>query len=173
MAAKAGPRSNSKARAVSKARAAAKVRAPRPAPNGRGTPRKLWGGETDKAVGNFPISGQVVPMPVVHWLARIKGASAAVNAELGLLPKATAGRIERAAKEIAAGQHDGQFPIDVFQTGSGTSTNTNANEVIATLAGSGRTPTTTSTWASPPTTCSPRRSTWRRSIRLRTSCCRR
>src|SRR5271157_2134993 len=125
MPAKAGSRSDGKARAVSKARAAAKVRPPRAAQNGRGSGRKLWGGETDKAVDNFPISGQVVPAPVIHWLARIKGASAAVNAELGLLPKQTAARIERAAKEIASGQHDSQFPIDVFQTGSGTSTNTN------------------------------------------------
>ena len=98
---------------------------------------QLWGAETAKAVENFPISGETVPLPVVHWLARIKGAAAAVNAELGLLPKGTAGRIEKAAREVAAGRHDGQFPIDVFQTGSGTSTNMNANEVIARLAGQG------------------------------------
>jgi fumarate hydratase class II len=97
--------------------------------------KQLWGGETAKAVENFPISGEIVPLPVIHWLARIKGAAAAVNGELGLLPKRSASRIERAAAEIAAGEHDGQFPIDVFQTGSGTSTNTNANEVIARLAG--------------------------------------
>jgi fumarate hydratase, class II len=97
--------------------------------------KQLWGGETSKAVENFPISGERVPLPVVHWLARIKGAAAAVNGELGLLPRRTAARIEKAAGEIAAGRHDGQFPIDVFQTGSGTSTNTNANEVIAKLAG--------------------------------------
>jgi len=97
----------------------------------------LWGGETAKAVENFPISGEQVPLPVIHWLARIKGASAVVNGELGLLSTRAAGRIERAAGEIAAGKHDSQFPIDVFQTGSGTSTNMNANEVIATLAGSG------------------------------------
>jgi fumarate hydratase, class II len=97
--------------------------------------KPLWGPETSKAVENFPISGETVPLPVVHWLARIKGAAAAVNGELGLLPRRTAARIEKAAGEIAAGRHDGQFPIDVFQTGSGTSTNTNANEVIATLAG--------------------------------------
>jgi fumarate hydratase class II len=97
--------------------------------------QQLWGGETTKAVENFPISGETMPVQVIHWLARIKGASAAVNGELGLLPKSNAGRIERAAAEIAAGRHDGQFPIDVFQTGSGTSTNTNANEVIARLAG--------------------------------------
>jgi fumarate hydratase, class II len=99
--------------------------------------RKLWGAETDKALVNFPISGEIVPLPVVRWLARLKGAAAAVNGELGLLPKRTAARIERAAAEVAAGRHDDQFPIDVFQTGSGTSTNTNANEVIARLAGEG------------------------------------
>jgi fumarate hydratase class II len=97
--------------------------------------KQLWGAETAKAVENFPISGETVPVSVVRWLARIKGASAAVNAELGLLSKRSAARIERAAAEIAAGRHDGQFPIDVFQTGSGTSTNMNANEVIAKLAG--------------------------------------
>ena len=73
----------------------------------------------------------------MHWLARLKGAAAAVNGELGLLSKRSAARIEKAAAEIAAGKHDAQFPIDVFQTGSGTSTNTNANEVIAKLAGEG------------------------------------
>ena len=99
------------------------------------TDKQLWGGETAKAVENFPISGETVPIAVVHWLARIKGAAAAVNAELGGLDKRRAGKIEKAAAEIAAGKHDGQFPIDVFQTGSGTSTNMNANEVIATLAG--------------------------------------
>src|ERR1700680_1851090 len=97
--------------------------------------RQLWGMETTKAVENCPISGETVPVSVIHWLARIKGASAAVNGELGLLSKRNASRIERAAAEIAAGRHDGQFPIDVFQTGSGTSTNMNANEVIARLAG--------------------------------------
>ena len=99
--------------------------------------KQLWGGETAKAVENFPISGETVPLPVVHWLARLKGASAAVNGELGLLSKRSASRIEKAAREIAEGKHDSQFPIDVFQTGSGTSTNTNANEVIAKLAGEG------------------------------------
>src|SRR6195256_6517022 len=97
--------------------------------------KQLWGGETAKAVENFPISGETVPVPVVRWLARVKGASAAVNGELGLLSKRSASSIERAAAEKAAGKHDAQFPIDVFQTGSGTSTNMNANEVIATLAG--------------------------------------
>jgi fumarate hydratase class II len=96
--------------------------------------KQLWGGETTKAVENFPISGETVPVSVVHWLARIKGAAAAVNGELGLLSKRSATKIEKAAAEIAAGKHDQQFPIDVFQTGSGTSTNMNANEVIAALA---------------------------------------
>ncbi|HEX9481379.1 MAG TPA: lyase family protein, partial [Solirubrobacteraceae bacterium] len=99
--------------------------------------KQLWGGETAKAVENFPISGEVVPVEVIRWLARLKGAAAAVNGELGLVPKGKARAIERAAAEIAAGKHDGQFPIDVFQTGSGTSTNMNANEVIAALAGGG------------------------------------
>jgi fumarate hydratase, class II len=98
---------------------------------------QLWGAETTKAVENFPISGETVPVSVIHWLARLKGAAAAVNGELGLLSKRSATRIEKAAKEIAAGTHDDQFPIDVFQTGSGTSTNTNANEVIGKLAGDG------------------------------------
>jgi fumarate hydratase, class II len=99
--------------------------------------KQLWGGETAKAVENFPISGETVPLAVVHWLARLKGAAAAVNGELGLLSKKSAKQIEKAAAEIAAGKHDAQFPIDVFQTGSGTSTNMNANEVIAKLAGEG------------------------------------
>jgi fumarate hydratase class II len=97
--------------------------------------QQLWGAETTKAVENFPISGEAVPASVIHWLGRIKGAAAAVNGELGLLSKRSASRIEKAAAEIAAGKHDRQFPIDVFQTGSGTSTNMNANEVIARLAG--------------------------------------
>jgi fumarate hydratase class II len=99
--------------------------------------KQLWGGETAKAVENFPISGETVPVEVIRWLARLKGAAAAVNGELGLVPKGKARAIERAAAEIAAGKHDGQFPIDVFQTGSGTSTNMNANEVIAAIAGDG------------------------------------
>jgi fumarate hydratase class II len=97
--------------------------------------QQLWGGETAKAVENFPISGETVPISVIHWLARIKGAAAAVNGELGLLSKRIASRIDKAAAEIAEGKYDQQFPIDVFQTGSGTSTNMNANEVIAALAG--------------------------------------
>jgi fumarate hydratase class II len=97
----------------------------------------LYGGETRKAIENFPISGEPVPVSVIHWLARIKGAAAEVNGELGLLKPALARRIAKAAASVAAGAHDDQFPIDVFQTGSGTSSNMNANEVIATLAGHG------------------------------------
>jgi len=96
---------------------------------------QLWGGETTKAVANFPISGEPVPVPVLRWLGRIKGASARVNSELGLLDQGHADRIAAAADRVASGEFDDQFPIDVFQTGSGTSTNMNANEVIAALAG--------------------------------------
>src|SRR6188474_835222 len=91
--------------------------------------RELWGGETTKAVANFPVSGEPIPDAVAHWLGRIKAAAARANADLGLLDSDLAHRI------TAAGELDDQFPIDVFQTGSGTSSNMNANEVIATLAG--------------------------------------
>jgi fumarate hydratase class II len=101
---------------------------------------QLWGGETTKAVDNFPVSGETVPVSVIRWLARIKGAAARVNAELDLLRPELADRIAKAADRVAAGEFDDQFPIDVFQTGSGTSTNMNANEVIATLAGDGAHP---------------------------------
>ena len=97
--------------------------------------QELWGGETRKAVANFPVSGEPIPVPVARWLGRIKAAAARVNAELGLLDEEKAGRIAIAGDAVAAGEHDDQFPIDVFQTGSGTSSNMNANEVIATLAG--------------------------------------
>src|ERR671937_1359471 len=99
--------------------------------------QQLWGAETNKAVANFPVSGERVPLPVIHWLARIKAASARVNAELGLLDRDLADRIAESADDIAAGRYDDQFPIDVFQTGSGTSSNMNANEVIAAIAGEG------------------------------------
>ena len=100
-------------------------------------PRELWGGETRKAVANFPVSGERIPAPVVHWLGRIKAAAARVNAELDLLDDDLAERIAAGADRVAAGEFDDQFPIDVFQTGSGTSSNMNANEVIAALAGEG------------------------------------
>ena len=102
--------------------------------------RELWGGETSKAVKNFPVSGEHVPSPVVHWLGRIKAAAARTNAELGELDADLGQRIAAAADEVAEGRHDEQFPIDVFQTGSGTSSNMNANEVIANLAGEGAHP---------------------------------
>jgi fumarate hydratase class II len=101
----------------------------------RDQPSQLWGPETSKAVENFPVSGERVPLPVIHWLGRIKGAAARVNADLGLLDRDVADRIAEAADAVAAGSYDDQFPIDVFQTGSGTSSNMNANEVLAKLAG--------------------------------------
>jgi fumarate hydratase class II len=97
--------------------------------------RELWGNETRKAVENFPVSGQPIPVSVARWLGRIKAASARVNAELGPLDEDKARRIAEAGDRVAAGELDDQFPIDVFQTGSGTSSNMNANEVIAALAG--------------------------------------
>jgi fumarate hydratase, class II len=99
--------------------------------------QELWGSETMKAIENFPVSGERVPTPVVRWLGRIKAEAARVNAELGLLDGDVAERVASAGDEVAAGHHDDQFPIDVFQTGSGTSSNMNANEVIANLAGEG------------------------------------
>jgi fumarate hydratase class II len=97
--------------------------------------QELWGGETRKAIENFPVSGEPIPAPVARWLGRIKAAAARVNAQLGLLDADKAERIAAAGDRIAAGELDDQFPIDVFQTGSGTSSNMNANEVMATLAG--------------------------------------
>ena len=97
--------------------------------------RELWGAETRKAIENFTVSGEPIPTPVARWLGRIKAAAARVNAELGLLDPDKAERIAAAADRVAAGELDDQFPIDVFQTGSGTSSNMNANEVIAALAG--------------------------------------
>jgi len=97
--------------------------------------QQLWGGETAKAVENFPISGEPIVAEVIRWLGRIKAAAARVNGDLGLLDADLAERIAAAGERVAAGDHDDQFPIDTFQTGSGTSSNMNANEVIATLAG--------------------------------------
>jgi fumarate hydratase class II len=97
----------------------------------------LWGAQTQRAVQNFPISGLRMPRAFIRALGLVKRAAAAANARLGLLEADVARAIEAAADEVAAGRHDAHFPIDVFQTGSGTSTNMNANEVIARLA-SGR-----------------------------------
>src|SRR5690606_27299407 len=94
----------------------------------------LWGAQTQRAVDNFPISGRPMPRGFIRALGLVKAAAAAVNADLGLLPKGRAGAIRKAALAVAEGTHDAHFPIDIFQTGSGTSSNMNANEVIATLA---------------------------------------
>ena len=97
----------------------------------------LWGAQTQRAVQNFPVSGQKMPRAFIRALGLVKGAAAQVNTELGLLPKAVGKAIAAAAAEVAAGAHDAHFPVDVYQTGSGTSSNMNANEVIATLANLG------------------------------------
>ncbi|WP_103100882.1 class II fumarate hydratase [Xanthomonas citri pv. anacardii] len=94
----------------------------------------LWGAQTQRAVQNFPVSGQPMPRGFIRALGLIKAAAASVNADLGLLPKAIAKTVQDAALQVAEGAHDAHFPIDVYQTGSGTSSNMNANEVIATLA---------------------------------------
>src|SRR3954451_20466704 len=93
-----------------------------------------WRAQTQRAVENFPISGQRLEHAHIEALARIKAAAARVNAELGVVDKDVADAIVGAAEDVAAGGWDDHFPIDVFQTGSGTSSNMNANEVIATLA---------------------------------------
>jgi fumarate hydratase class II len=94
----------------------------------------LWGAQTQRAVQNFQISGEPLSRDLIGALALIKGAAAVINGELGVLPADLATTIRDAAAEVARGDHDDQFPVDVFQTGSGTSSNMNANEVIATLA---------------------------------------
>jgi fumarate hydratase class II len=94
----------------------------------------LWGAQTQRAVDNFPISGLRMPRAFIRALGLIKWAAAGANGELGLMPTAKARAIQSAALEVADGTHDEQFPVDVFQTGSGTSSNMNANEVIAYLA---------------------------------------
>ncbi len=94
----------------------------------------LWGAQTQRAVQNFQISGERLPRDLIGALASIKGASAVVNAELGVLPADIASAVHDAAAEVSRGEHDDAFPIDIFQTGSGTSSNMNMNEVIATLA---------------------------------------
>ena len=94
----------------------------------------LWGAQTQRAVQNFPISGRPMPRGFIRALGLIKAAAAQVNADLDLLPKGIAKAVQAAALEVAEGRHDPHFPIDIYQTGSGTSSNMNANEVIATLA---------------------------------------
>lgn len=95
----------------------------------------LWGAQTQRAVDNFPISGQPMPAAFITALAQVKAACAQANQALGVVDEAIAAAIIEAAEAIAAGRHLDQFPVDVYQTGSGTSTNMNANEVIARLAG--------------------------------------
>jgi fumarate hydratase class II len=94
----------------------------------------LWRAQTQRAVENFPISGTPIEPALIHAIGRVKAAAATVNGELGILDAEQAAAIVAAATSVADGEHDGDFPIDVFQTGSGTSSNMNANEVIATLA---------------------------------------
>ncbi|MCB1958794.1 MAG: hypothetical protein KDG55_24230, partial [Rhodocyclaceae bacterium] len=91
----------------------------------------LWGASTQRAVLNFPISGRPLPTAFIRSLGLVKSVAASVNSELGRLPPVKAELIRRAAREVAEGKLDDHFPVDVFQTGSGTSTNMNANEVIA------------------------------------------
>ena len=95
----------------------------------------LWGAQTQRAVDNFPPSGLRMPRAFIRALALVKHAAAGANEELGDLPMKVSRAIQEAALKVAGGEYDDQFPIDVFQTGSGTSSNMNANEVIATLAG--------------------------------------
>src|SRR5687768_17292166 len=93
----------------------------------------LYGAQTQRAVDNFPISDLRFPRTFVRALGLIKGAAAAANQELGLMELAMAEAIQKAAHEVAVGKHDDHFVLDIFQTGSGTSTNMNANEVLASL----------------------------------------
>src|SRR5690606_33939985 len=93
-----------------------------------------WRAQTQRAVENFPISGRTLEAAHIAALGHVKAAAATVNAELGVLDKDLAAAIAEAAREVADGRWDDQFPVDVFQTGSGTSSNMNANEVVATLA---------------------------------------
>ena len=94
----------------------------------------LWGASTQRAVQNFPVSGEKMPLGLIRALGLVKAAAAVANRELGVLDEPRSRAIEQAAREVAEGRHDAHFVVDVFQTGSGTSTNTNANEVIARLA---------------------------------------
>ncbi len=142
-----------------------------------------WGAQTQRSLENFAIGGQRMPLAVIHALALIKKAAARVNAQLGELPENIARLIEEAADEVLAGQHDEHFPLVVWQTGSGTQSNMNVNEVIAgranELAGNGRVaasrrciPTTTSTARRVPTTASPPPCTSPPPRRCTNNCCR-
>ncbi len=111
------------------------LRAERPSPATASGTAALWGAQTELAISNFPISGRRFPIEVIIWLAKIKRSGAIVNYDLGLIDAEVSEAIVRAADRIIARDHDDQFPVDVFQTGSGTSSNMNVNEVIAALAG--------------------------------------
>src|SRR5438874_6552953 len=95
---------------------------------------RLWGAQTERSRRFFRISSERMPLPVVHALARVKKAAAAVNAGLGLLDKKKSEAIQRAAQEVLEGRHDKEFPLSVWQTGSGTQSNMNVNEVLANRA---------------------------------------
>src|ERR1700704_3469173 len=95
---------------------------------------RYWGAQTERSLHHFRIGTERMPRELIHALARIKQASAQVNRELGLLPEARAQAIAAAADEVLRGDHDGEFPLAVWQTGSGTQTNMNVNEVIANRA---------------------------------------
>src|SRR5215470_14898285 len=96
--------------------------------------KAYYGAQTQRAVENFPISGQPLPRALIRALGMVKAAAAVANRDLGKLDPKQAEPIIRAAREVAAGKFDDQFPIDVYQTGSGTSSNMNANEVISNRA---------------------------------------
>src|SRR3990172_1094237 len=96
--------------------------------------KALYGAQTQRAVENFPISGLRFPRSFLRGLGMIKGAAAWANEQLKLMEPDMSAAIQQAAREVEDGAHDAEFPLDIFQTGSGTSTNMNANEVIATLA---------------------------------------
>ncbi|MFN4182832.1 MAG: lyase family protein, partial [bacterium] len=93
-----------------------------------------WGAQTQRAMENFPVSGWKIPMPIIYSVTLIKRYAAEVNHYLGLLPEEISGAIIQASEEVLSGQWDAHFPLDVFQTGSGTSTNMNVNEVLANRA---------------------------------------
>src|SRR3982751_6048754 len=95
---------------------------------------QLWGAQTERSLRFFRISSERMPLAVIHALARVKKAAAAVNAELNLLQTTKANAVQRAAEEVLAGKHDGEFPLSVWQTGSGTQSNMNVNEVLANRA---------------------------------------
>src|SRR6187402_1419126 len=138
---------------------------------------RLWGAQTQRSLEHFRISGERMPIEVVRALAIVKRAAATVNEKIADLPAEKARAIVAAADEVLAGRWPDEFPLVVWQTGSGTQSNMNMNEVLANraseLLGGACIPTTTSTAGSRPTTSFPRRCTWRPSSRCASGCCRR